>query len=326
MRTRSILSLTMAAVMAMTAVSVGTVTLASPGHHDDGHQESKKDKQKAKKNTKKARPAAVQASASIGVLGTQEAPRDIAITMTDELRFDPGTIAVHQGETIRFLIENPTIAPHDFTLGDMDAQMHHHEEMSAGNGHAHGDTGEGGLPGAVALDPGASAEVIATFDEAGEILVGCHVPGHWEAGMRGSIVIMGAGLVLGTQEAPRDIAITMTDELRFDPGTIAVHQGETIRFLIENPTVAPHDFTLGDMDAQMHHHEEMSAGNGHAHGETGEDALPGAVALDPGASAEVIATFDEAGEILVGCHVPGHWEAGMRGSLMVMPGGVPDTA
>jgi uncharacterized cupredoxin-like copper-binding protein len=35
---------------------------------------------------------------------------------------------------------------------------------------------------------------------------------------------------------------------------------------------------------------------------------------------------DEPGEMLIGCHVPGHWEAGMRGSLLVMPGGEPDAA
>ena len=143
--------------------------------------------------------------------------------------------------------------------------------------------------------------------------------------MLGSIVVMDADLVLGTEEAPRDVAITMTDTLRFDPGTIAVHQGETIRFLLENPTVAPHDFTLGDMDAQMHHHEEMSAGMGHGHDSAGADGMPGAVSLEPGGSAEVIVTFEEPGETLVGCHVPGHWEAGMLGALLVMPGGVPSS-
>ena len=194
MTTRRILSLIIAIALSMTAVSVGTLASASPGHSDDGHHDSKKDKAKAKKKARKARSNAKQASAPIGALGTVEAPRDIAITMTDELRFDPGAIAIHQGETIRFLLENPTVAPHDFTLGDMDAQMHHHEEMSAGTTHDHADTGEGGLPGPVMLEPGETAEVIATFDEAGEILVGCHVPGHWEAGMRGALLVMPGGV------------------------------------------------------------------------------------------------------------------------------------
>mgnify|MGYP001812757485 CR=1 FL=1 len=193
MRTRRILLVLIAVVAALTTTSAWTVTVAAPGHHDDGHghqeQKSKKDKNKKNKRDRKAKEQA-QVSAPAGELGTEAAPRDIVVTMTDALRFDPGTIAVHEGETIRFLLENPTVAPHDFTLGDMDAQMHHHEEMSAGMGHEHGGEGAAGMPGAVSLDAGESAEVIATFDEPGEVLIGCHVPGHWEAGMRGALLVM----------------------------------------------------------------------------------------------------------------------------------------
>ena len=197
MRTRRILPVLIAVVAAVATTSAWTVTVAAPGHHDDGHshqeQKSKKDKDRKTKRDRKAKEQA-QVSAPAGVLGTADAPRDIAITMTDALRFEPGTVAVHQGETIRFLLENPTVAPHDFTLGDMDAQMHHHEEMSSGMTHDHADTGEGGLPGPVMLEPGQTTEVVVTFDEPGEVLIGCHVPGHWEAGMRGSIVVMPGGV------------------------------------------------------------------------------------------------------------------------------------
>ena len=193
MRTRRILLVLIAVVAALTTTSAWTVTAAAPGHHDDGHghqeQKSKRDKNKKTKRDRKAKEQA-QFSAPAGVLGTEAAPRDIVVTMTDTLRFDPGTIAVHEGETIRFLLENPTVAPHDFTLGDMDAQMHHHEEMSAGMGHGHGGEGANGMPGAVSLMPGESTEVIATFDEPGEVLIGCHVPGHWEAGMQGALLVM----------------------------------------------------------------------------------------------------------------------------------------
>jgi uncharacterized cupredoxin-like copper-binding protein len=44
----------------------------------------------------------------------------------------------------------------------------------------------------VTLEPGETAEVIATFDEAGDLMIGCHVPGHWEAGMRGTVVVLTA--------------------------------------------------------------------------------------------------------------------------------------
>ena len=138
--------------------------------------------------------------------------------------------------------------------------------------------------------------------------------------MRGTVAVVPPDLELGTIDAPRDVAITMTDTLRFDPGTIVVAEGETIRFLLDNPTVAPHDFLIGDLEEQLHHHEEMAAGEGHDDEASDvEGGLPPAVTLEPGESAEVLVTFDDAGELMIGCHVPGHWEAGMRGTVSVAP-------
>lgn len=173
--------------MAAGAISVGTIASASPGHDDGGNKQGAKNKKPEKK--RETRPAS-DASAPVGAPGIPEAPRDVAISMTDDLRFDPSTIVVSEGETIRFLLDNPTAAPHDFLIGDADEQAHHAEEMTGGMGHDDSVVEAGGLPGAVTLEPGESAEVIATFDEAGDLLIGCHVPGHWEAGMRGAIAVL----------------------------------------------------------------------------------------------------------------------------------------
>jgi uncharacterized cupredoxin-like copper-binding protein len=144
-------------------------------------------------------------------MGTEEAPRDIVITMTDALRFDPEEIGVMAGETVRFVLENPTAAAHDFTLGDLEAQELHSAQMAAGMTHdeetdddadhdeetamdesmehGHDEAGEGGLPAPVTIKPGETVTVLATFDEPGEVLIGCHQPGHWQAGMRGTITV-----------------------------------------------------------------------------------------------------------------------------------------
>jgi uncharacterized cupredoxin-like copper-binding protein len=134
-------------------------------------------------------------------MGTEEAPRDIVITMTDALRFDPEEIGVMAGETVRFVLENPTAAAHDFTLGDLESQELHNAQMAAGMTHDeetgeddadHDEAGEGGLPAPVTIQPGETVTVLATFDVPGEVLIGCHQPGHWEAGMRGTITIADA--------------------------------------------------------------------------------------------------------------------------------------
>jgi uncharacterized cupredoxin-like copper-binding protein len=42
---------------------------------------------------------------------------------------------------------------------------------------------------ALLLEPGDTGELTHTFDEAGEILIGCHLPGHYEAGMKSTITV-----------------------------------------------------------------------------------------------------------------------------------------
>lgn len=44
---------------------------------------------------------------------------------------------------------------------------------------------------------------------------------------------------------------------------------------------------------------------------------PNAVSLQPGETKELTGTFTSAGELIYGCHEPGHYDAGMRGTLTV---------
>lgn len=46
------------------------------------------------------------------------------------------------------------------------------------------DEGDG-----ITLEPGESGELTHTFDEAGTIEIGCHQPGHYDAGMRANITV-----------------------------------------------------------------------------------------------------------------------------------------
>ena len=51
----------------------------------------------------------------------------------------------------------------------------------------HGDHGSGSN--AVSVKPGKSASITYTFDEPGQILIGCHQPGHYTGGMKASVNI-----------------------------------------------------------------------------------------------------------------------------------------
>lgn len=200
MRSRSMWLMVIAVAIALGGTA--SIPSSSVEAHGDADEKLTEDGQTAQGHASEPEPAGQSRTATL-ILETPIALREIAVTMTDELRFDPGTVVVMAGETVRFVLDNPTTAPHDFTLGDAEAQARHHDEMAAAVGHGHGADAHADLPGPVLLEPGASAEVVATFDEPGELLIGCHVPGHWEAGMRGTIKVLDAAGLLSWMGTPR---------------------------------------------------------------------------------------------------------------------------
>lgn len=111
-------------------------------------------------------------------------------------------------------------------------------------------------------------------------------------------------------DADRKIRIEALDTLEFDPDQVEVEEGEVVTFEVANVGKTIHEFTLGDEDFQMAHEEEMSM-DGMA-----EDA-PYSVTVDPGETKELTWVFSKPGEVVYGCHQPGHYEGGMVGAVTV---------
>jgi uncharacterized cupredoxin-like copper-binding protein len=110
--------------------------------------------------------------------------------------------------------------------------------------------------------------------------------------------------------ADRVIAVTMTDAFRYEPDSFTVQAGETVTFEVTNDGAIVHEFLVGDEEQQAEFAEEMASGGGHHDGEDG-------VSVEPGATERFTHTFEEAGDLLVGCHEPGHYEAGMVAPITV---------
>lgn len=116
---------------------------------------------------------------------TGQGPRTVQVQMTDELRFEPAEFAFQAGETVRFEVTNAGQIVHEFLIGDEAAQEQFEMEMSEGDGMEH-DTDAG-----VSVEPGESETFEFTFSEAGELLAGCHEPGHYDGGMKATITVEG---------------------------------------------------------------------------------------------------------------------------------------
>jgi uncharacterized cupredoxin-like copper-binding protein len=105
---------------------------------------------------------------------------------------------------VTFRFTNNGAVQHEAIFGGDAEQEAHAEEMAAMDGMDMGDEqmdmdGDGtmdmptsdmsDMDGDFVLEPGTSGEVTMAFDEAGSTIIGCHEPGHWEAGMRVEVTI-----------------------------------------------------------------------------------------------------------------------------------------
>ena len=116
-------------------------------------------------------------------------------------------------------------------------------------------------------------------------------------------------------DADRTIEIEVGNELVFRPDSATVSNGETVTFRITNTGTLEHDFLLGDEEAQEEHEAEMMEMM--ESGEEMEHSDPNAVAVPAGETAELTWHFTEPGTVLFGCHVTGHYAAGMKGTITV---------
>jgi Cu+-exporting ATPase len=129
--------------------------------------------------------AALAFSLRAGAPDARQPDRSIAIGANDQLRFSPDAVTVHVGETVAFTVTNTGFVPHEFVVGDAAVQQEHEQEMASGGGMAMGTS----FPFAVDIPAGQAATLVYTFDKPGILYYGCHVPGHYAAGMRGTITV-----------------------------------------------------------------------------------------------------------------------------------------
>lgn len=122
---------------------------------------------------------------SEGEAAAENADRVVEVKMTDNA-FNPNSLSAAAGETVTFKFTNDGAVEHEAFIGDAKAQEEHGESMESGEG-MEGHNMEDGD--ALLLEPGDIGELTHTFDEAGEILIGCHQPGHYEAGMKSTITV-----------------------------------------------------------------------------------------------------------------------------------------
>lgn len=124
---------------------------------------------------------------SAGEPGDPKKPaRVIQVSMQEHgtrMIYVPSRIEVRKGEQIRFVIANEGIYNHEFMLATLTENRKHGELMKKFPDMEHED------PNAVTVAPYVVAELLWKFTRTGEFEFACLLPGHYKAGMHGTIVV-----------------------------------------------------------------------------------------------------------------------------------------
>ena len=112
----------------------------------------------------------------------------------------------------------------------------------------------------------------------------------------------------------RELRIEMDDTMRFSPSVLTVTAGERVRLVVVNRGKLTHELVIGTADELAHHQREMKSGSAAHHHHSDSE-----ISVEAGQSREVIRSFDKSGELGIACFEPGHYEAGMKGKLTVLP-------
>lgn len=113
------------------------------------------------------------------------------------------------------------------------------------------------------------------------------------------------------QDVRRVIEVNLLDTMRITPNEVSVRQGETLRFRIRNTGSVAHEFVLGTPKEIIEHKEMMNTMP------TMKNDEANAVSIAPRRTTDLIWRFSKPGMFLFACLIPGHWEAGMQGTVTV---------
>jgi uncharacterized cupredoxin-like copper-binding protein len=97
--------------------------------------------------------------------------------------FEPARIEVRRGEQVRFVLQNDGEEDHEFVLATVTENRKHAEVMKKHPDMEHDD------PNAKRLMPHGNSELVWKFTKRGQFEFACLIPGHYDKGMFGKIIV-----------------------------------------------------------------------------------------------------------------------------------------
>jgi uncharacterized cupredoxin-like copper-binding protein len=100
-----------------------------------------------------------------------------------KMGFEPARIEVRRGEQVRFVLRNDGEEDHEFILATVPENRRHAEVMKKNPDMEHDD------PNGKRVLPHGNGEIIWRFTKRGQFEFACLIPGHYDKGMFGRIIV-----------------------------------------------------------------------------------------------------------------------------------------
>ena len=132
--------------------------------------------------------------------------------------------------------------------------------------------------------------------------------GEYDPGMMGPSGVVAApqpgdpGFVAGTTASPRVVRVVAGPGFAFTPSTIAVARGEPVTFQVTTMGPLIHELMVGPADAVA----------------ADRAGTPEVADIGMMETRALTYTFDGPGPYAYACHVEGHYEGGMRGTITIV--------
>jgi uncharacterized cupredoxin-like copper-binding protein len=112
--------------------------------------------------------------------------RTVVVKMLDTMRFVPDRIDVKLGEAVRIEVHNSGKVLHEFVIGTPKENAEHAAMMLKHPNMEHEE------PYMAHVSPGKKGEIFWLFNRPGDFEFACLIAGHYQAGMVGTIRVVGA--------------------------------------------------------------------------------------------------------------------------------------
>ena len=113
--------------------------------------------------------------------------RTIEVTMKEtedaKMLFEPDRVEIKRGEQVKFVLKNTGKVDHEFMLDSVQNNAKHKVAMEQNPDMEHDD------PNGKRLAPSTSNEIVWRFTKAGTFEYACLIPGHYESGMKATVIV-----------------------------------------------------------------------------------------------------------------------------------------